>query len=56
MKNYLKLLFMAIFASMSFAFVACGDEDDEPENNVKYDLVGSWISVSETTIPGLTNE
>lgn len=32
MKKYLKLLFVAIFASMSFAFVACGDED-EPNNN-----------------------
>lgn len=34
MNKYLKLLFAAIFVSMSFAFVACGDEkDDEPDNN-----------------------
>lgn len=31
MKKYLKLLFVAFFASMSFAFVACGDDDDEPD-------------------------
>lgn len=35
MKKYLKLLFVAIFASMSFAFVACGDdEDDEPDYEI----------------------
>ena len=32
MTRYLKLLIIAIFASLSFAFVACGDdEDDEPD-------------------------
>lgn len=31
MKKYLKLLMVAIFATMSFAFVACGDDDDEPD-------------------------
>ena len=49
MKKYLKLLFLAIFASMSFAFVACGDdEDDEPDNNggsgnnTTSAFVGTW--------------
>lgn len=31
MKKYLKLLVLAIFAIMSFAFVACGDDDDDDE-------------------------
>lgn len=35
MKKYLKLLMLAIFAGMSFTFVACGDdEDDEPDYEV----------------------
>lgn len=61
MKKYLKLLMIAIFTSMSFAFVACGN-DDEPDNGstgntnyAKYDLVGSWESVVVTEIPGLDN-
>ena len=33
MKKHLKLLMLAIFASMSFAFVACGDDDDDDEPN-----------------------
>lgn len=31
MKKYLKLLFVAVFATMTFAFTACGDDDDEPD-------------------------
>lgn len=31
MKKYLKLLFVALFATMTFAFTACGDDDDEPD-------------------------
>lgn len=30
MKKYLKLLFVAIFATMTFVFTACGDDEDEP--------------------------
>lgn len=30
MKKYLSLLFVALFATMSFALTSCGDEDDEP--------------------------
>lgn len=33
MKKYLKLFMLAIFASMSFAFIACGDDDDNDEPN-----------------------
>ncbi len=38
MKKYLKLLFAAIFASLSFALVSCGDDDDD--NSA---LVGTWF-------------
>ena len=31
MKKYLKLLFVTLFAAMTFAFTACGD-DDEPDS------------------------
>lgn len=33
MAKYLKLLFVAIFASMSFALTSCGDDDDDAPNN-----------------------
>lgn len=47
MKNYLKLLFVALFATMSFAFTACGDDDkDEPSSNST--LVGTWDMVKTT--------
>ena len=46
MKKYLKLLILAIFASLSFAFVACGndDEEDEPSGGNSSDngFVGTW--------------
>lgn len=32
MKKYLKLLMVALFATMSFALVSCGDDDDEPND------------------------
>ena len=31
MKKYLSLLFVALFATMSFALTSCGDDNDEPE-------------------------
>ena len=40
MKKYLKLLFVALFATMSFAFTACGDDDDEPQEFGS--IVGTW--------------
>lgn len=58
MKKYLYFLFVALFATMSFALTSCGDDDDEPNdpttgsgltiNGVKYktnpimDWDGSW--------------
>ena len=35
MKKYLNLLFVALFATMSFALVSCGDDDepDDPTND-----------------------
>ncbi len=32
MKKYFYFLFVALFASMSFALSSCGDDDDEPNN------------------------
>lgn len=32
MKKYLYLLFVALFATMSFALTSCGDDDDEPND------------------------
>lgn len=46
MKKYLKLLMLAIFASMSFAFVACGDDDDEPDNSGTGNNSGQSISLN----------
>ena len=54
MKKYLYFLFVALFATMSFALTSCGDDDDEPNdpttkssltiNGVKYKAnpVMSW--------------
>lgn len=32
MKKYLYVLFVALFATMSFALTSCGDDDDEPND------------------------
>ena len=48
MKKYLKLLFVALFATMTFAFTACGDDDDEPE--ASSELVGTWDLTKHTTV------
>lgn len=32
MKKYLYFLFVALFATMSFALISCGDDDDEPND------------------------
>lgn len=32
MKKYLYFLFVALFATMSFALTSCGDDDDEPND------------------------
>ena len=39
MKKYLKLLFVAIFATMTLSLASCKDDKDEPEGG---DLVGTW--------------
>lgn len=41
MTKYFKLLMVALFATMSFAFTSCGDDDypDDPNNE---SLVGTW--------------
>lgn len=40
MKKYLKLLFVAIFATMTLSLASCKDDKDEPEGG---DLVGTWM-------------
>lgn len=32
MERYIKLLFVALFATMSFALTSCGDDNDEPDD------------------------
>lgn len=44
MKKYLYLLFVAIFATMSFALTSCSN-DDEP--SAGGDIVGSWENVTD---------
>ena len=39
MAKYIKLLMVALFATMTFALTSCGDDDDEPSNS---DIVGTW--------------
>lgn len=40
MKKYLKLLFVALFATMTLSLYSCKDDKDEPEGS---DLVGTWM-------------
>lgn len=62
MAKYIKLLMVALFATMTFALTSCGDDDDEPSvgsngtisiNGTKYNVdkymafVGEWDSDSE---------
>ena len=52
MKKYLKLLFAAIFATLSFTLVSCGDDDDD--NGA---LVGTWVaSYVEDDVTSYTDE
>ena len=37
MKKYFKLLMVALFATLSFSLVSCGDDDDDNDA-----LVGTW--------------
>lgn len=41
MKKYLKLLFVALFATMTLSLASCSDDKDEPDGG-KYDIVGTW--------------
>ena len=44
MAKYLKLLIVALFATMSFTLTSCGDDEDEPNGNVN--IVGTWENVT----------
>ena len=48
MRKYLKLILVALFATMTFAFTACGDDDDEPDGGGNNKGV-----VGELTIDGI---
>lgn len=39
MAKYIKLLMVALFATMTFALTSCGDDDDEPSTA---NIVGTW--------------
>ena len=41
MKKYLKLLFVALFATMTLSLVSCSDDKDEPDGEVG-SIVGTW--------------
>lgn len=47
MKKYLKFLLMSLFATMTIAFTACGDDDEPNGGNNNKDVVG------ELTIDGI---
>lgn len=51
MKKYLHLLFVALFATMSFALISCGDDDDEPSAGGKY---ACNLTVGGTKFPSKT--
>lgn len=40
MKKYLKLVFVALFATMTLSLTSCKDDKDEPEGG---DLIGTWM-------------
>ncbi len=48
MKKYLKLLFVALFATMSLTLTSCGDDDDEPDGGN-----GGGTASSSFTIDGI---
>lgn len=54
MKKYLKLLFVALFATLTFAFTACGDDEDEPNfgKGIVGELTVNGAKVSFTWIDG----
>ena len=41
MKKYLHILFIAMFAMISFTVISCDDEDDEKNLEAKA-LIGTW--------------
>ena len=51
MKKYLKLLFVALFATMTVSLYSCKSDDDEPDGG---DIVGTWKEKSLDAI-GITH-
>lgn len=56
MKKYLNLLFVAIFATMAFTFVACGDDDDEPEINEPTESTSNFVGTWEMSTSGILGD
>ena len=48
MKKYLKLLFVALFATMTLSLASCKNDKDEPE--ASSELVGTWDLTKETIV------
>ena len=48
MKKYLKLLFVALFATMTLSLASCKNDKDEPD--ASSELVGTWDLTKETIV------
>ena len=56
MKKYFQLLFVALFATMSFALTSCGDDNDEPDNgNGKSSFTVNGQAYAVAVTPTFTN-
>lgn len=56
MKKYLSLLLVALFATMSFALISCGDDNDEPDGgNTKATLTINGQGYKEHSTTGATS-
>ena len=47
MAKYIKLLMVALFATMTFALTSCGDDDDEPSTA---NIVGTWKGIDKFSV------
>ena len=45
MERYIKLLFVALFATMSCALTSCGDDNDEPDDPNNISLVAPRVMI-----------
>lgn len=45
---------LMLVATFSLTFTACGSDDDEPNNDKKYEIVGTWTHVYTESTPSVT--